>query len=153
VRYFERLTAGIKEVPGVHAVSAATALPLSGRYSYILFHTEDGRADVLGKKPFVDYITVAPGYFAALQIPLLQGRDFTQLDRLDSPPVAIVDDVLARQVWHGENALGKRIRLAVEGDTKPPWLEVVGVVKQVKQYGPEQEIPRMQVYIPLFQRP
>jgi putative ABC transport system permease protein len=153
VRYFERLTVGIKEVPGVHAVSAVSALPLSGRFSYILFHTEDGRTDVLGKKPFVDNINVAPGYFATLQVPLLQGRDFMDKDRLDAPAVAIVDDVLARQVWPGESALGKRIRLAVEGDAKPPWLEVVGVVKQVKQYGPEQEIPRMQVYIPLFQNP
>ena len=153
VRYFDRFISGIKDMPGVRAVSAISGLPLSGRYSYILFHTADERAAALGTKPFVDNMVVAPDYFATLQIPLLQGRDFTIADRLDSPPVAIVDDVLAKQVWPGESALGKQIRLAVEGDTKPPWLEVVGVVKQIKRYGPEQDVTRLQVYLPLYQTP
>ena len=56
-------------------------------------------------------------------------------------------------MWPGQSALGKRIRLADEGDKGPPWREVVGVVRQMKHYGPEQEVPRLQVYVPLFQQP
>jgi putative ABC transport system permease protein len=143
----------IRSLPGVRSASAVSTLPLTGSYHFINLEVEADRANPAAKHPYVDSSSVLPGYFEALRCPVLYGRDFTGSDRAGSLPVAIVDDVLAARMWPGQSALGKRIRLADEGDKGPPWREVVGVVRQVKHYGPEQEVRRFQVYVPLFQQP
>jgi hypothetical protein len=88
-----------------------------------------------------------------MKTPILEGRDFTDADRADAPPVAIVDEVLAARMWPGQIALGKRLRLADLTDNGPPWREVVGVVRPVKYFGPERKPEHMQVYEPVDQHP
>jgi len=70
---------------------------------------------------------VAPGYFGAMEIPLLAGRDFTDADRETSQPVAIVDERFAHRFWPGEDPIGKQVKRGGLGDPYP-WLTVVGVV-------------------------
>jgi putative ABC transport system permease protein len=82
-------------------------------------------------------------------IPLISGRPFTPDDRLGTPPVAIVNQSLARQYWPGENPLGKRLR--INNSDEPPWLEVVGVVNDFL-YG-LQEPPIPAFYYPMAQSP
>jgi len=69
---------------------------------------------------------VSPGYCKALGIPLLAGRDLSQADRLDTPRVMVINEVMARTLFPGQNPLGKRVMVA--GDPKPLDYEVVGVV-------------------------
>jgi putative ABC transport system permease protein len=151
--FYDLALQNIRILPGVRSASAVSTLPLTGNYHFINLEVEADRANPGAKHPYVDSPSVLPGYFEALRCPILYGRDFTESDRGNSLPVAIVDDVLAARMWPGQSALGKRIRLADEGDKGPPWREVVGVVRQMKHYGPEQEVPRFQVYVPLFQQP
>lgn len=151
--FYDLALQNIRVLPGVRSASAVSTLPLTGNYHFINLEVEADRANPGAKHPYVDSPAVLPGYFEALRCPIINGRDFTESDRENSPPVAIVDDVLAARVWPGQSALGKRIRLADEGDQGPPWREVVGVARQMKHYGPEQEVPRFQVYVPLFQQP
>ncbi len=143
----------IRNIPGVRSASAISTLPLSGAFHFINLEVEGAQTEAAAQRPYVDNPYVLPGFFETMGSPMLQGRDFHEADRDNAPPVAIVDDVLAKRMWPGQNPLGKRLRLADIGDNGPPWREVIGVVHQIKHYGPDKEVPRMQVYVPLSQRP
>jgi putative ABC transport system permease protein len=88
---------------------------------------------------------VTPGYFATLQIPVLQGRDLAARDRWNAPPVVVVNRTLARRFWPSESAVGKRLTL---GDPEEDaWMTVVGVVGDVKQQSLDSEL-QPQIYAP-----
>ncbi len=151
--FYEAAVHDLRAVPGVRMASAVSALPLSRNYHFINLEVEGQPIPVGTQHPFVDSSSVMPGYFETIHSHIILGRDFNESDRSNSVPVAIVDEVLATRMWPGQNPVGKRIRLADEGDNGPPWREVIGVVRQIKHYGPEQEVPRLQVYVPLLQQP
>jgi len=95
-----------------------------------------------------DSIIVAPGYFQAMGIPLLQGRDFGPADTGDAPKAVIINDTMARRAWPGQNPVGQRI---TRGDGKDrETLEVIGVVKTGK-YRTIGEDPRPFMYHPYDQ--
>ena len=152
-RFYGQAILKIRNIPGVRSASAVSTLPLSGDYHFINLEVEGGQTGDATQHPYVDNPYVLPGFFETLRSPILRGRDFSDADRSDAPPVAIVDDVLAGRMWPGQFPLGRRIRLADIGDNGPPWREVIGIVHQMKHYGPERAVPRMQVYIPLYQKP
>ena len=87
---------------------------------------------------------VSPGYFATMEIPLLSGRDFSSRDSADSQPVVIVNQLLAERYWPGQQAVGKRMKIAGK------WAVVAGVVKTAHYYEPDED-PRTFVYLPLEQ--
>jgi predicted permease len=122
----------LARLPGVLAVGTVSALPLSQMFAWGPI-TVAGRTPPAGEK-FInaDMRMVAGDYFRAMEIPLLEGRLFDERDLRSTPRVTIVDQHMAQQLWPGESAVGKRIRL--EGGTDPPWVTVVGVVGRVKQY-------------------
>jgi predicted permease len=88
-------------------------------------------ADRATQGPSVETRTASPDYFRTLAIPLHAGRTFTSADGADAPPVAIVDEALARLTWPGKSAIGQRVR---EGEGSP-WSTVVGVVGHVHHTG------------------
>ena len=83
------------------------------------------------KDPAVAFNTVTPGYFDAVGMRILKGRDFSDADRAWSPSVAIVSDVAARRLWPNQDPIGKRWRFGP--DAKRGWFTVVGVVTSVRQ--------------------
>jgi macrolide transport system ATP-binding/permease protein len=93
--------------------------------------------------------TVSAGYFRAMGIPLVEGRDFQLTDRADAPRVAIVNELVARKYYPNQSIIGKRFRLA--GSDKPP-VEIVGVAKMSK-YSFMVEPPFEFIYMPLAQNP
>jgi putative ABC transport system permease protein len=97
-------------------------------------------------------LAVSPDYFRTMEIPLVAGRHFTEQDREGSPYVAVVDEMLAQKFFPGESALGKRIRYGGGPATGMPWMQIVGVVKHVKHYGPD-ETARVEMYRPYTQLP
>lgn len=144
----------LEQLPGVTAAGAVTALPLSDMFAWGPI-TVEGRAVSPDEKFInVDQRIVAGDYFAAMGIPLIKGRNFTEDDRPDSPPVVIVDELMAEQLWPRQDPIGRRIRTGgfdVRPDT--PWMTVIGVTGRVKQYtldGPE---PRIAMYHWHRQRP
>ncbi len=103
----------------------------------------------------VGSVSIGPGYFSVLETPLLQGRVFDDRDQAAGEPVAIVNNMLARRYFPGENPLGKRVRLRDE--THPnPWLRIVGVVEDTKHSSLMHEMSWQAnplLYRPLLQAP
>jgi predicted permease len=137
--------------PGIAASGGVTSLPLSGYFAWGPI-TVEGRTPLPGENFINADQRIASGrYFEAMGVPLVAGRLFDATDTADKPRVVIVDAFMARELWPGEEAVGKRIRL---GDLKAtgPWLTVVGVVGRVKQYALETD-GRIALYFPHTQVP
>src|SRR5262245_12878331 len=143
--YYQRLVARVKTIPGAIEAGVASRLPFSGG-------DPGGPVEFEGKpdgKATGEFCSVTPGYFSAIGIPLIRGRDFTEHDKEGAPPVSIIDEQLARKVFGDENPLGKRIKFAVITD-RTPWIEIVGVVGHIRSASLETD-PRLQVYYPKAQ--
>jgi predicted permease len=137
--------------PGVTASGGVTTMPLSGFFAWGPI-TVEGRVPPPGEK-FInaDQRIVAGRYFEAMGIPLREGRHFTPADTPDQPRVAIIDEFMARELWPGQSAVGKRIRLG-DLNATGPWITVVGVVGRVKQYALETD-GRIAMYLSHSQSP
>lgn len=141
--YYARLLDAVRAVPGVKAAGLVNRIPLfGGQTNGVHFETSNSAIDARGLTN-VDSRTVTPDYFATLGIGLVAGRPFSDRDDADAPRVAIVDERLARTMWPGESAVGKRFR-------EPSWRggqigTVIGVVKHVRTTSVEVD-PLPQVY-------
>ena len=107
-------------------------LPLSGDRFGISFEIE-GRPVAKGDQPSADFFTIGDGYFKTMQIPLLQGREFTDRDRKQAPGVIIVNQAFARKFFPGEDPIGKHIKPGISTDEDEPAMrEIVGMVADVR---------------------
>src|SRR6266581_3173844 len=144
--FHTQLLERLARIPGVDAVGAVSFRPMAGMGIM-------GNFSVEGPTPLphgysVDKPTVSPGYFGALGIRILAGRDFTAADRAGAPGVVVVSQAVARHVWPGQDAVGKRI--SMQDDPRPnDWLTVVGVVNDVVQ--DEQLTRHSTIYLPYLQ--
>src|SRR5262249_35455630 len=84
--------------------------------------------------PHVEYYRISSGYFRALRVPFIAGRDFDQHDDAQAQPVVVVDEAFAARYWSRETAVGKRVDLG--GPGMPIWATVVGVAGRVHRDGP-----------------
>jgi predicted permease len=139
----ERLSAK----PGVVAASLTTTLPTEfyGASSY----TIEGEPAAAWKLKFALFTSTYGDYFRTMDIPLLEGRTFTMEDRADAPLAVIVNESMAKESWHGQSPIGKRMHAG--NPHKPmPWATVVGVVADTK-VGGRDEPDKEQWYIPVLQ--
>ncbi len=142
-RYVEAVTESVAEVGGVSAVGMVSRLPLAGGSNgNVQVEGWEPRSS-LAEGPLVEVTSVVGDYFEAMGIPLLQGRGLVPDDSIADAVGVVVNQAMADEVWPGESPLGKRFGFG----TPPPWLTVVGVVGNVRQWGPEQEA-LAQVYLP-----
>lgn len=136
--YYARLIEAVRAVPGVANAALVNRIPLSGAQTNpVHFENVTGTTEELTN---VDSRTVTPEYFATLGITLMAGRTFTEHDHRAAPVVGIVDERLARTIWPGKTALGKRFR-GPDGR----WATVIGVVAHVRTAGLDVD-PLPQVY-------
>jgi predicted permease len=133
----------VAALPGVDAVTVMDPVPLWFGGSFAHFRAGD---DGQGERLRIGHSRVAPRYFDTLRIPLLIGRDFTRADDASAPPVAIVNETLARRLWPEGSAVGRRLHDADES------LEIVGVARDAK-YLSLADTSTMWVYRPLAQNP
>jgi predicted permease len=138
-----RLTAEVAAVPGIASTAFSSGVPLHDGWRRIF--TVEGRPRALKDMPLVSHVVITPGYFRTLQIPLMQGREFTEAD-FEQPHILIVTQVFANRYWPGESAIGKRIRFGPPKDNEP-WHTIVGVVADNKHEGLK-GISRPAVYLP-----
>lgn len=130
ISFYDQITKRLSSQPGVQAAAAVVGLPFSGTGGASSFQIE-GRATGPGDPgPHSNLAWVTPGYFSAMKIPLLSGRNFSDQDRGNSPLAVIIDDNLAHQYWPNQNPLGRRIRL---GGDNGPWAEIIGVAAHSKR--------------------
>jgi predicted permease len=140
-------------LPGVEAPGAVSALPLSQMMAWGPI-TVEGRVPQPGEAFInVDQRIVAGRYFEAMRIPLIEGRLFGEQDTPDAPRAIVIDERMARTLWPGESAIGKRVRRGgFDASSNAPWLTVVGVVGHVKQDALDADA-RMAMYLGHRQSP
>jgi putative ABC transport system permease protein len=146
--FYERLQTDIAATPGVTHVGGIFPLPMSGDGWSASFDIDGWPKDAV-EEPHAEMAATMPGYFRAMGIPMLEGRDFTADDRAGRPWVAIVDESLARKYWPNESAIGKRVSSDVADGT---FETVIGVVRHVRSKGPA-ETSEPQMYLPYLQHP
>lgn len=144
-----RLLPRLSELPGVAAAGVSSSVPYSFSGGDVM-QTEASQAPADAVRPFGYVVSADPGYFEALQIPLLRGRSFDARDRAGAPPVALVSDLLAQRLWPGEDPVGRRLRLGAAGN-EGEWIEVVGLVPHMPQSGDSVDVPSL--YRPFEQAP
>jgi predicted permease len=148
---YRQLWEALAQLPGVTAAGGVSALPLSQMFAWGPIVVE-GRTPAPGEAFVnVDQRIVGADYFRTLQIPIRQGRRFTDRDTRDTPRVAIVDERMAADLWPGQSPLGQRVRTG-GFDAGSPWITVVGVAGAVKQYTLDGD-SRMAMYLPHRQYP
>lgn len=137
----------IRALPGVESVAEAFTVPLG-------YFSADGRIWIAehpyaaGQQPQeIPYNQISPSYFDTLQMPLLGGRSFSDADSETAPPVAIINQTMAKQFWPNEDALGKHF--GTKG-ANGPFMEVVGIVEDAK-YQSLVEKPQAFYYRPFAQ--
>jgi putative ABC transport system permease protein len=149
-RFFNLAADKLRQLPGIDSVSGISGLPLTTQGEVNRLQTEE--PTLFATEPVqVEYESTLPGFFRTMQLPLLQGRDFSDADHDDASPVVIIDDVLAAKLWPGQSAIGKRVRMSVRAGGKSRLFEVVGVAREIKHFGPEGKVRWMQVYVPQYQ--
>ncbi len=126
VRKFSNIENRLRVLPGIEAVGAS-AKPLLRDTGGGSEATVEGRA---GYERDLRINIITSGYFRAMGIPLLRGRFFNEFD---TKSTAMVNVSLEKAYFHGENAVGRRIRLGLPTDVGSPWISVVGVVADQKQ--------------------
>jgi predicted permease len=131
--YYQQLWERIRHLPGVESVGGASSVPLSSIIGWGSI-TIEGYDPASGQSMIqADSRIASVGYFETMKIPLIGGRFFNDQDTKDSMSVAIVDENLARSYWPNADAVGKRFKQG-DANSDAPWLTVVGVVANVKQY-------------------
>jgi len=129
-RYCADVIDRVGNLPGIAAVGAISHLPLSGANAGRSFAVE-GFTVPPDQRPSANYRLTCPGYFTAMGIPILKGRDFTTRDVTNGAPVAIINEETAKRYWPDADPIGRHLRL---GD-HDPWMTVVGVVRNVRHFG------------------
>jgi len=142
----------VAALPGVQHAAGATCAPLPGSCIGTSFWRVDRPRPADGQTTSGQIRPITPAFFKTLAIPQIAGRDFSESDTVDSPPVAIVSDALAREQFPEGTPLGRRLRINIDhanGRSDVEWT-IVGVVGSIRSAldGPF----RQTIYIPMAQR-
>jgi predicted permease len=145
-QFFRDAIERAKTVPGVVSASVSSNGVFGGGLAGTIFR-EGEQTDPNNRGTLVNFDDVTPGHFETLRIPLISGRDFTDFDRENTTRVAVINEAMAKAIWPGQDALGKRFAIV----TEPNLLQVVGVVGTtiIGQIG---EDPQPVAYLPMRQQ-
>ena len=146
-RFYDRLSERLVGLPGVQSVGVISVAPLSGILRTVPFKVE-GEAQHERDMPSVNLRVISPGYLPAAGTRLLHGRSFSEGDRSDTPPVALVSSALAERFLN-RAPLGRRL-LINDNNKGPRPVEIVGVVEEVRQAALDAPAA-LDVYVPLRQ--
>jgi putative ABC transport system permease protein len=123
---------------------------MSGINSDSSFDIEGRPNDAAHPGPDEEIRLVSADYFQTLEIPLRRGRFFNAGDKLDSPPVVLINQALTQRYWPNDDPVGKRIRLPTSSG--PVWATIVGIVGDLRHRGLDQPV-KPEFYVPLTQAP
>jgi predicted permease len=148
VAFMNELRDRIAATPGIVAAGIASASPLGGGGFYLGRQMiAEGRGTAPSEEVSVNWNVATRGYFGALNVPFLRGRDFTVQDDSAAPPVMIVNAAFAKAMFPNENPIGKR---AMSSRDEKVYREIIGVVRDVKYYGASDSL-RALVWVPYAQ--
>jgi predicted permease len=150
VALIDQLRARIAAVPGVRAVGSSELGTLTGSDMGSNITIEGGK-DLSAEDSHTNFDPVSPGYFSTLGVPLLAGREFTDGDGPGKPKVAIISEAMVKKYFAGRSPLGLHFAFGGGNEVKPN-IEIVGVVKDVKQdHVRSADLPY--IYLPYAQQP
>lgn len=145
-----RLLERLRTLPGIEGAASTSLVPFTGT-------SRNRTVQRAGSGPGDEFVpsvlyAVSDGYFDSLRMPLLQGRDFTAAEArfADGPPVAIIDETLARRLFSDQSAIGRFVQFPPRPNTEPVWMEVVGVAAG-KLHGLRDTSPSPHIYRPAGQ--
>jgi putative ABC transport system permease protein len=133
LNFYQQAMQRLRATPGIDGVAMVSTLPLAS-FDRRGFHIQDRPLANESDGPSPDTYSVSPDYFRVMRIPLKRGRLFTDADRAGAPGVALISESCARAVFPNEDPIGRHIQLGGRHDDKP-WLTIVGIVGDVRQYG------------------
>jgi hypothetical protein len=147
--FFPEATRRIGELPGVQGVAVGLVVPWRDRsFSNAFRFSVEGYQPADGEeRPTAQFRVVSPGFFGVLGVPILSGRDFTEQDRSDIDPVAIVSQSLAQRMFPNADALNRHLRFDTAYLAKPR--RIVGIVADVDDQNVMQE-PTLTIYEPIW---
>jgi putative ABC transport system permease protein len=121
----------VEGLPGVQSAFASNFIPFGagGSGGNILV---EGRAVEAGQEPGITFIAASPHLRRTLDVALVRGRDISDSEETMRTPVAVINETMARQIWPGEDPLGRRFRF--RGDGEPEWFTVVGVIADFRHF-------------------
>jgi predicted permease len=145
---YRELKDRVRAMPGVRSASLAFTVPLGGPSPSGPVYVEGHPAAPGRQPPDISYNSIDPGYFETMRVPLLEGRTFTDSDNKASPPVAIVNQTMAKKFWPNEDPIGKRFSLR---SASGPFIEVVGLARDGQSMWHLSPDPQPYFYLPLAQ--
>jgi len=151
IAFFSQLLERVRALPGVQSAGTNSHLPLVGDTWGRSLTVEGYPVLPVGEAPMVNHCVISPGYFRAMGISILKGRDFDERDSGEAPKVTVIDERLAKEYWANEDPIGKRIRFGPPEDNEP-WHTIVGVVGEVKHERLDAST-RKSTYLPFAQTP
>jgi putative ABC transport system permease protein len=148
-RFYDQLLPRLKALPGVTHVALTSNLPGLGAASRDI-EIEHSTVNDPAHRPAVSFVVQVPGYLDAINLPILLGRDFNELDGTANHKAAILTRQCAEHFWPGRSAIGKRFRFYDEKNKPGDWITVVGVSANIVQELNEKS-PNPLMFIPLRQ--
>ncbi|HEY2460639.1 MAG TPA: ABC transporter permease [Candidatus Acidoferrum sp.] len=144
IQFDHEFTRRVRSLPGVVDVGASAGIPDSGGSGSIRF-LEEGHPKEVGQEDECSILPTTTGYFSAMKIPLVEGREYTEGDTLKTPRVAVVNRSFAKTFFPDEEVVGKRIRFTF--NPKEPFRQIVGVVGDTVSINLD-EAPSPIIYVP-----
>jgi predicted permease len=148
--FYQQVLQRVEHLPGVVSAGYSTSIPLAWKGGTSGFYPEGITSPIPGMAYDSNHRQVSANYLQTMNVPLRQGRYFESSDNAQSMPVAIVNETMARQYWPGENALGRRFKLGGPEDTDVPWVQIVGIVADIRQMGLDEPV-KAEMYFPYQQ--
>lgn len=148
--FYRQLIDRVRSLPGVQTAGAINHLPLAGDIWGLDFVIEGRPKPGPGEIPNAVFRMVTPGYFAAMRLPLVRGRDISEADNAAQPGVLIINEQAARQYWPGADPIGKRVSFDADKSNPQKWLTIIGIAKDAKQDN-WAENANPEVYLAAFQ--
>jgi putative ABC transport system permease protein len=131
--FFDRLFEQAAALPGVRSVGGVSFLPVTGTGSALHFNIEGRPPRSPQEYTISSYRVVSAGYLKTLGVPLINGRWVEDRDREDAPAVVVVNSTFVRTYFANQSPIGQHIQLGATPDPSVPWMEIVGIVSDVKQ--------------------
>ena len=146
--FYDRVLQQVRTTPGVDSAGFIDSLPIGGGGSHQPIQVEGQPVVPMSDQPEVDVRVISPGYLRAMRMKIVSGREISDADVVDRPPVVLVSESLAKRFWPNQNAVGKHIAVTFSG---PEPREIVGVFSDIKNDGLDQTRPQEALYSPMRQ--
>ncbi len=148
--FYQQVLQRVAHLPGVVSAGYSTSVPISWKGGSSGFYPEGIKSPIPGMSYDAIHRQVSAEYLQTMNIPLRQGRYFDSHDNVQSMPVAIINETMARQYWPGENALGRRFKVGDPKDAALPWMQIVGIAADIRQMGLDEPV-KAEMYLPYQQ--